>query len=48
MKALNLPQPQKEYKPEIERVRNREIEEYMRYLREKIAELESRIVALEP
>jgi len=48
MKSLNLPQPQKDYRPEIERVRNRELEEYMRYLNQKIAELEARIAALEP
>lgn len=46
-RRLVLPPPAKEYKQTDERLRNREIETVFRAMSEKIAELESRIYALE-
>jgi hypothetical protein len=48
MKKMVLPQPSKDYSSEEERIRNREIESSYKSLVEKVAELESRIKALEP
>lgn len=47
-RRLILPPPPDMYKAENERIRNREIELTFKSLNEKIAELETRIKALEP
>lgn len=47
-RKMVLPQPSEQYKPEEERIRNREIEAFSKDVNQKLAELESRIKALEP
>ena len=47
-KKLVLPQPPEKYKPDEERLRNREIEAFGKDVNQKLAELEERIRALEP
>jgi hypothetical protein len=46
-RRIILPAPSEKYNPDDERIRNREIEITIKSLTEKIAELESRIYALE-
>lgn len=46
-RRLNLPAPKKEYNLSDEQIRNREIELNFKAVNEKLAELETRIKALE-